>query len=92
MAIATASAMIVVLLFPICSTQEICTMHNKVKQARHSLGLSQREFGIMLGLSPTNADRTVRRWEAGTKELSGTAAKALELLLEKAGHDDKSER
>jgi transcriptional regulator with XRE-family HTH domain len=34
-----------------------------LRTIRRLMGLSQPEFGQLLGLAPTNADRMVRRWE-----------------------------
>lgn len=58
---------------------------DEVKSARLEIGaalgrtLSQRDLGLMLGLAPANADRTVRNWEVDGP--TGPAAVALRLML-----------
>lgn len=51
-----------------------------IRQARHDLGLTQRELEQALGLIGCDG-RTVRRWEAG-KPISGPCAKLIAIFLE----------
>ncbi len=37
------------------------------------LGLSTRQVGLLLGLAPKEPGRTVRRWEAGDRDIPGPA-------------------
>jgi putative transcriptional regulator len=46
--------------------------HSDAREARHKLGLSQREFATIIGTGVG----TVRKWELGTRRPSG-AARAL---------------
>jgi len=67
---------------------------DEVKMARLEIGaalgktMSQRDLGLMLGLTPASADRTVRNWE--TDGPTGPAAVALRLMLHcaRAGNVD----
>ena len=43
------------------------------RKIRNSLGLSTRRMGLMLGLKPKEPGRTVRRWEAGDRDIPGPA-------------------
>ena len=46
------------------------------REARHKLGLSQREFASFIG----TAIGTVRKWELGTRTPSGAARTLIELI------------
>jgi len=46
------------------------------REARHKLGLSQREFASFIG----TAVGTVRKWELGTRRPSGAARTLIELI------------
>jgi putative transcriptional regulator len=46
------------------------------RQARHKLGLSQREFASLVG----TAVGTVRKWELGTRRPSGAARTLIEVI------------
>lgn len=62
-------------------------MGEEMKAIRLHLCLTQRDFGIHLGLSPKSAQGTVARWEAGKRipsEVTLRAARAL-VLLDEAG-------
>lgn len=61
-----------------------------VENARKTLGLTQAAFGREVGLTGATPDRTVREWEAGRNPVPGTAARAIELLLER--HARKNRR
>jgi len=50
----------------------------KIKSIRQALGLSQQELAERLRLSDS---RVVRRWEAGTRSVSGPTEIALEYIL-----------
>jgi putative transcriptional regulator len=47
-----------------------------VRQARHKLGLSQREFASLIGTGVG----TVRKWELGTRQPSGAARALIEVI------------
>lgn len=51
----------------------------QVKRIRKKLKLGQANFARRLGLTQS----IVSRWESGNRECSGTAAKLIQLLLEK---------
>lgn len=53
---------------------------NQFKEARCKLGFTQLEMGVALRLTGDQA-RTVRRWEAGEREISGPVSLAVEYLL-----------
>lgn len=53
-----------------------------IKEARQALGLSQSGLAERLRLG-TNGERTVRRWEKGDVPITGPAAVAIELMLER---------
>lgn len=42
--------------------------------------LLEEDFGLLLGLKPGNADRSVRRWESGENEVTGAASFAIRML------------
>jgi putative transcriptional regulator len=46
------------------------------REARHKLGLSQREFATFIG----TAVGTVRKWELGTRRPSGAARTLIEII------------
>jgi putative transcriptional regulator len=46
------------------------------REARHKLGLSQREFASLVG----TAVGTVRKWELGTRRPSGAARTLIEII------------
>jgi putative transcriptional regulator len=50
--------------------------HTDAREARHKLGLSQREFASFIG----TAVGTVRKWELGTRTPSGAARTLIELI------------
>jgi DNA-binding transcriptional regulator YiaG len=52
----------------------------EIKAARQALGMTQRQLGEALRLSPDEG-RTVRNWESGRTKISGPASLALEALL-----------
>lgn len=56
------------------------TPMSTLRQKREALGLSQPQFGRLLGLSGPNADRTVRRWEDGETAVPGTVEAILAVL------------
>lgn len=53
---------------------------HQIKQARTTLGLTQRALEQALGLKGCDG-RTVRRWEAGKVEITGPCAKLIEIFL-----------
>lgn len=59
-----------------------------LRARRERLGLSQPQFGRLLGLSGPNADRTVRRWEDGETPVPGTVAALLALMDQTPGAVD----
>jgi putative transcriptional regulator len=50
--------------------------HTDAREARHKLGLSQREFAAFIGA----AVGTVRKWELGTRQPSGAARTLIEVI------------
>jgi putative transcriptional regulator len=50
--------------------------HTDAREARHKLGLSQREFASFIG----TAVGTVRKWELGTRRPSGAARALIEVI------------
>jgi putative transcriptional regulator len=50
--------------------------HTDAREARHKLGLSQREFASLIG----TAVGTVRKWELGTRQPSGAARTLIEVI------------
>jgi putative transcriptional regulator len=50
--------------------------HTDAREARHKLGLSQREFASFIG----TAIGTVRKWELGTRRPSGAARTLIEVI------------
>ena len=50
--------------------------HTDAREARHKLGLSQREFASLIG----TAVGTVRKWELGTRRPSGAARTLIEVI------------
>jgi len=53
---------------------------NRLKTLRETLGLTQTDVAILLGLSAVNGRRTVRRWEDGLIPITGPAAIVLQLM------------
>jgi putative transcriptional regulator len=54
----------------------ITPSHSGAREARHKLGLSQREFASFIG----TAVGTVRKWELGTRQPSGAARTLIEVI------------
>ena len=50
--------------------------HTDAREARHELGLSQREFAAVIGTGVG----TVRKWELGTRRPSGAARTSIEVI------------
>ena len=50
--------------------------HSDAREARHKLGLSQREFAAIIGTGVG----TVRKWELGTRRPSGAARMLIEVI------------
>jgi putative transcriptional regulator len=50
--------------------------HTDAREARHKLGLSQREFAAIIGTGVG----TVRKWELGTRRPSGAARALIEVI------------
>jgi putative transcriptional regulator len=50
--------------------------HTDAREARHKLGLSQREFASLIGTGVG----TVRKWELGTRRPSGAARTLIEVI------------
>jgi putative transcriptional regulator len=50
--------------------------YSDAREARHKLGLSQREFAAVIG----TAVGTVRKWELGTRRPSGAARTLIEII------------
>jgi putative transcriptional regulator len=50
--------------------------HTDARDARHKLGLSQREFASLVG----TAVGTVRKWELGTRRPSGAARTLIDVI------------
>jgi len=50
--------------------------HTDAREARHKLGLSQREFASFIG----TAVGTVRKWELGTRSPSGAARTLIDVI------------
>lgn len=62
-------------------TQEFRAMNpHEVRDARLSMGLTQHELAVLLRMGG-DGKRSVRRWEAGDREISGPASVAIEALL-----------
>jgi len=57
---------------------------DQIKVLRESIGLTQQQLGEELRLPQLNAGRTVRRWEAGDRQPSGTVVMMLEILAKAA--------
>lgn len=55
-----------------------------LKSARHALGLSAEGMARALQVS---SGRTVRRWEAGDRDIPGPVKVALRYMLGEARHD-----
>ena len=53
---------------------------SEVRDARLALGLTQHELAVLLRMGG-DGKRSVRRWEAGDREISGPASVAIEALL-----------
>ena len=57
------------------------------KSIRNRAGLTQSRLAAALGISDS---RTIRRWEDGSRPVSGPAAVCMELLDAGAWHPDKA--
>lgn len=53
----------------------------QLKSIRLDLGLTQSEFGRVLGLSGADPSRTVRLWEAGSRPISGPVQLCLAYIV-----------
>lgn len=62
-------------------TDETAPTPEWVRQARKSLGLTQRELAAVLRMRGASAWQTVSGWEAGSTPVTGPAAVAIELML-----------
>ena len=52
------------------------------KRAREALGVTQTALAHKVGVKPgKHMDRTVRRWENGEREIPGSVAILVEMLL-----------
>jgi len=51
------------------------------KDARERLGLSQAELSLVFGVA---TDRTVRRWEAGERDIPGPVIVLMKLIMRSA--------
>jgi putative transcriptional regulator len=49
---------------------------SEVHAARHKLGMTQKQFAVVLGASL----ETVRKWEQGTRAPSGAAARLIRII------------
>jgi putative transcriptional regulator len=56
--------------------RRVIPSHSDAREARHKLGLSQREFASLVG----TAVGTVRKWELGTRRPSGAARTLIEII------------
>ena len=54
---------------------------DQFKQARQSLGLSQRDLAAEWGMG-ANGERTIRRWETGVVPVNPIAAYCISLMIE----------
>jgi putative transcriptional regulator len=54
----------------------VMVRESDAREARHKLGLSQREFASLVG----TAVGTVRKWELGTRRPSGAARTLIEVI------------
>jgi len=54
----------------------------EVRDARMTMGMTQRQLAEALGLDATNSKDTVRGWEAGRRTVSGPISVAVRMLLE----------
>jgi len=54
-----------------------------LKAARETLGLTQEEFGRRLGFrgQPLNIAKSIRRLEAGAREIDGTVERLVKVLI-----------
>lgn len=53
----------------------------ELKSIRKELGLTQLEFGRVLGLAGADPSRTVRLWEAGKAPISGPVELCLTYIV-----------
>jgi len=58
---------------------------HELQQARETLGMTQAELGVWLGVNTRYPERTVRTWESGRAPISGPVARAITLELENRG-------
>ena len=63
----------------------------ELKQIRVSLGLSQKAFGELLGLSPTKigTNQTISRYEIGTRHVPEPVMRLARLLLANARREGR---
>lgn len=61
---------------------------HKIKFIRSRMGLTQSELAELMRLSRKSGSRTIRRWEAGERVVSGPALVILEMLYEKVSGDE----
>lgn len=52
-----------------------------VRLARAQLGMTVNELSDALRLNPDTGGRVIRRWESGTRPITGPAAVAMEAML-----------
>lgn len=60
---------------------------SSLRDARRSLGLSQRGLASFLRMKGSHAGRTIRRWEAGDLDIPGYVDLVFSLLRQ-LPHDD----
>ncbi len=53
----------------------------ELKTARTRLGMTQKQLAEALRLAPKSGADTVRKWEAGTRPISGPVSIAIDHLL-----------
>jgi hypothetical protein len=53
----------------------------EIKAARKAMGLSTAGMAEWLGLELPNGEKLIRDWEHGRRDITGPAAKAIELAL-----------
>jgi DNA-binding transcriptional regulator YiaG len=55
---------------------------HEFKANRQALGMSQRQLATALNLPPVNGDRTIRRWEAGERDIPGPVQKLMRIFID----------
>ena len=63
---------------PVASAKDAAVTHDDLKAARHALGLSAEGFAKLVGVE---SGRTVRRWEAGDRDIPGPVIVIVGALL-----------